>query len=130
VILLDTNVVIHYLKGLASVVDRLQAAPRREIAVSSITVYELEYGNRNAGTAKRRAAISAFLARVPQVPFDTGAAIEAAHIRVDLESRGLVIGPMDLLIAGIAVGRGAILATGNTKEFSRVRGLRLADWMK
>jgi tRNA(fMet)-specific endonuclease VapC len=41
---------------------------------------------------------------------------------------GLVIGPMDLLIAGTAVSRGAVLVTRNTKEFSRVKGLRLADW--
>jgi tRNA(fMet)-specific endonuclease VapC len=63
-----------------------------------------------------------------KVPFDHTAAREAARIRVELERQGVVIGPMDLPIAGTAVSRGAILVTKNSKEFSRVRGLRLDDW--
>lgn len=63
-----------------------------------------------------------------QVPFDGEAALESARIRIDLEARGMTIGPMDLLIAGTALSRGAILVTNNTKEFSRIKGLRLADW--
>jgi tRNA(fMet)-specific endonuclease VapC len=53
--------------------------------------------------------------------------LESASI---LEARGLPIGPMDLLIAGTAVSRGAVLATNNTKEFSRIKGLRLSDWTR
>jgi predicted nucleic acid-binding protein len=58
------------------------------------------------------------------------AARESARIRLELEARGVLIGPIDLLIAGTAVSRGAILITNNTKEFSRVKGLRLSDWTK
>jgi tRNA(fMet)-specific endonuclease VapC len=54
----------------------------------------------------------------------------AARIRIDLEARGLAIGPADVMIAATAVTRGAILVTGNTREFSRVRGLRIIDWTK
>jgi tRNA(fMet)-specific endonuclease VapC len=61
-----------------------------------------------------------------QIPFDR----EAARIRIDLEARGSLIGRMDLLIAGTAISRGAILASNNTKEFSRIKGLRLSDWTK
>jgi tRNA(fMet)-specific endonuclease VapC len=68
------------------------------------------------------------LSGLPQLPFDHQAAQQAARIRVDLEARGLLIGPLDLLIAGTALSHGAILATSNTKEFARVKGLRLADW--
>ena len=70
------------------------------------------------------------LANLKEIPFDREAARESARIRVDLERRGLVIGPLDLLIAGTAVSRGAALATNNTREFSRIKGLRLEDWTR
>jgi tRNA(fMet)-specific endonuclease VapC len=127
-ILLDTNTVIHYLKGEETVVATLHASSRHEVAIPSLTVYEIEYGNRKTGSPKRRAIVSALLGAVSHIPFDYEAALEAARIRVELEARGLVIGPIDLLIAGIAVSRGAVLATSNTREFSRVKGLRLTDW--
>jgi tRNA(fMet)-specific endonuclease VapC len=128
-ILLDTNTVIYYLKGVETVVARLHAASRHEVAIPSLTVYEIEYGNRKAGS-RRRVIVSALMAALTQVPLDHEAALEAARIRIDLGARGLVIGPMDLLIAGTAVSRGAVLATSNTREFSRVKHLRLVDWTK
>jgi len=70
------------------------------------------------------------LAGIGQVPFDREAASQSARIRMELERRGLVIGPLDLMIAGTAMSREAVLVTSNTREFSRVRGLRLADWTK
>jgi tRNA(fMet)-specific endonuclease VapC len=129
-ILLDTNTVIYYLKGVEAVVSRLHAASRHEVAIPSLTVYEIEYGNRKIGSPRRRAIASALLTALTQVPFDYQAAQEAARIRIELETRGIVIGPIDLLIAGIAVSRGAVLATSNTREFSRVKNLRLTDWTK
>jgi tRNA(fMet)-specific endonuclease VapC len=68
------------------------------------------------------------LGAIPQIPFDAAAAAEAARIRAELEGRGFLIGPMDLLIAGTAVSRGAVLVTSNTVEFRRVKSLRLVDW--
>jgi tRNA(fMet)-specific endonuclease VapC len=64
------------------------------------------------------------------VPFDHEAAREAARIRIELEEQGLAIGPLDLLIAGTALSRGAVLVTHNHGEFSRVKGLRTADWTR
>jgi len=130
VILLDANTLIHYLKGREPVVTRLKAASPRELAVPSVVAYEIEYGGLKAASSRRRTVVSALLALLAQIPFDHEAAREAARIRLDLETRGLVIGPLDLLIAGTAVSRGAVLATNNTREFSRFRGLRLADWTK
>jgi len=128
VILLDTNTLIHYLKGLESVVYRLQKASPREVAIPSVVAYEIEYGTLKARSPGRRVVVSELLAGFDQVPFDHEAARQAARIRVELETQGLIIGPMDLLIAGTAVSRDAVLATNNTKEFSRVKGLRLSDW--
>jgi len=63
------------------------------------------------------------------VPFGRAAARETARIRVELERRGVVVGPLDSLIAGTALSRGDVLATNNIKEFARIKGLRLEDWM-
>jgi tRNA(fMet)-specific endonuclease VapC len=95
-----------------------------------VVAYELEYGALRNGSPRRRAVISQLLAGLAQVPFDGQAALESARIRIELETRGHVIGPIDLLIAGTAVSRGAVLVTSNTKEFSRVKNLRLSDWTK
>lgn len=128
--LLDTNTLIHYLRGRESVVTRLRGASPRELAIPSIVAYEIEYGTLKIGSSRRRAVVSELLASVAQVPFDREAALESARIRIDLEARGMVIGPIDLLIAGTAVSRGAVLVTNKTKEFSRIKGLRLSDWTK
>lgn len=126
--LLDTNTIIHYLKGREPVVSHWQAASPRELAIPAVAAYEILYGMLKHGTPRRQVLGSELLAHVEQVPFDLQAALESARIRVELEARGLTIGPMDLLIAGTALSRNATLATNNTKEFSRIRGLRLSDW--
>lgn len=128
--LLDSNVLIHYLKGIEPLTARLQAALPAEIGVPAIVVYELEYGTLRGGNARRRAMLSHVLESLEEVPFDAAAAHAAARIRVDLETAGETIGPLDLLIAGTAVSRGAVLITSNTAEFSRVRSLRSQDWTR
>jgi tRNA(fMet)-specific endonuclease VapC len=128
-ILLDTNVVIHYLKGDSAIVTRIQNASRGELAIPAIALYELEYGTlRSKIPARRRRELEAGLAHIQSVPFDSAAAMAAASIRMELEKRGMPIGPLDLLIAGTAVSRGATLVTNNAAEFSRVPGLRVLDW--
>ncbi len=128
--LLDTNTLIHYLKGLQPVVSRLEASSPRELAIPSVVAYEILFGTMNGSSSSRRPVVAKLLAGLRQVPFDSDAAQESARVRFELESRGLVIGPLDLLIAGTALSRAATLVTNNTREFSRVRGLRLADWSK
>jgi tRNA(fMet)-specific endonuclease VapC len=128
--LLDTNTLIHYLKGLEPVVEKLHGCSPQEVAIPSVAAYELEYGSLKSGSTHRKKIVSGFLAGLVQFPFDHDAAREAARIRVELEEQGLVIGPMDLLIAGTAVSRGAILVTNNSREFSRVKGLRTIDWTR
>ena len=126
--LLDTNIIIYYLKGLESVVSRLQKASPQEVAIPSVVAYEIEYGTLKTRSPRRRAVVSELLAGFAQVPFDHEAAREAARIRVELETQGLIVGPIDLLIAGTALSRDAVLVTNNTKEFSSLKDLRLADW--
>jgi tRNA(fMet)-specific endonuclease VapC len=99
-----------------------------DVAIPSIVAFEIEYGSLKSVSPRRREVASALLARLRSMPFDLDAAREAARIRFDFERLGLVIGPSDLMIAGTALSRGAVLVTNNTREFARVKGLRLADW--
>jgi tRNA(fMet)-specific endonuclease VapC len=127
VTLLDTNTIIHYIRGNPGVVHRVQASSPGELAVPSIVVYELERGTLQTRSTKRRSIVTNVLRQLEVVPFDEAAALESAGIHTELQSKGLLIGPMDLLIAGITRSRGALLVT-NTSEFGRVKGLRTADW--
>ena len=127
-ILLDTNTIIHCLKGRDPALTRFRDSNPAEVAVPSLVAYELEYGTLRITSAGRRRTLSLMLDNLADVPFDRDAAREAARVRVDLENRGIVIQPLDLLIAGITLSRGATLATNNTKEYSRIKALRLEDW--
>jgi tRNA(fMet)-specific endonuclease VapC len=100
-----------------------------DLAIPAIVVYEIEYGTlRSRLPANRQRQLEEGLKSIRRVPFDSEAAMAAARIRVDLEKRGMAIGPIDILIAGTALSLGALLVTNNTAEFSRVPGLRVADW--
>ena len=128
--LLDSNTIVHFLKGREPVVTRLQIASRPNLRLPSVVAYELHYGTLKSTSHQRRAAMDLLLSELAQAPFDAAAALETARIRLELEKRGLLIGPLDLMIAGTAVSLGATLVTNNTREFSRVDGLRLEDWTK
>lgn len=126
--LLDANVLIHCLKGREPAVSRFRAAGPSEIAIPAIVAYELENGTLRSTSSQRRRILSEMLQDIVEIPFDRDAARVSARIRVDLERRGFTIGPLDLLIAGTVLSRGAILATNNSREFSRIKGLRVEDW--
>jgi tRNA(fMet)-specific endonuclease VapC len=127
--LLDTNTLIYFFKGQGKVAEHLFAAAPGEVAISSVSLYEIEVGiAKSAQPAKRRRQFDTFLAAVSVFPFDPTAARAAATLRVDLERRGLPIGPLDNLIAGVALAHRATLVTRNTREFSRLPGLALMDW--
>jgi tRNA(fMet)-specific endonuclease VapC len=100
-----------------------------ELAIPTIVLYEVECGTLGARHPnRRRLDLETGLRNITHWPFDSDAAIAAARVRVNLEKRGMLIGPLDILIAGIALSRGALLVTRNTDEFSRVPGLRITDW--
>ena len=110
--LLDTNTLIYYFKGKGKVAVRLLQVAPREVAVSTITVYELEVGLAKTSAPRvRHAQLEDFLAFVTVLPFQRKEATAAAGIRADLERRGLPIGPLDNLIAGTAKAHQAILVT-------------------
>lgn len=120
---------IHYLKGDPGIVAGISQTAPGEMAIPDIVLYELEYGAlRSKLSARRRRELENGLKFIRHVPFDWKAAMASAKIRVELEKQGLAMGPIDVLIAGTALSLGALLVTNNTAEFSRVPGLRVADW--
>jgi tRNA(fMet)-specific endonuclease VapC len=128
--LLDTNSCIGYLNGRSiGVLPRLQALPSQDVAVCSVVKAELFYGSMRSNNPPRSLAQQQdFLNRFISLPFDDQSALIYGQIRAQLAASGTPIGPNDLLIASIALANNLILVTHNTREFSRVEGLRLEDW--
>jgi tRNA(fMet)-specific endonuclease VapC len=130
--LLDTNSWIHYLKHADSPVRaRLEALQPSDIACCSIVRAELLHGAEKYGNRDRRVAkVVDTLRPFASYPFDDVAAAQYALVRHQLEVAGQTIGPFDLQIAAICLCHGLTLVTNNVSEFSRVKGLRVEDWLK
>lgn len=128
--LLDTNICIYLIKNHPqSVLEKFRQHQPQDVAISSITLYELEYGVEKSQQRQRaQKALAKFLLPLNILDLDRTAATEAAIIRARLEKKGTPIGPYDILIAGQAKSRAMTLVTNNTKEFARIDGLLLENW--
>jgi tRNA(fMet)-specific endonuclease VapC len=126
---LDTNTVIYFFKGMGNVATHLFSLPPHEIALPSVVLYELQVGiAKSTSPEKRRNQLIELLTVVRVLPFTEHETAITAQLRATLEKAGTPIGPLDMMIAGIALANQATLVTHNTKEFSRIGGLRLEDW--
>lgn len=134
-ICLDTNAVIAFLNNPSSSVGRRM----REVHnngmpshVSVIVLFELWYGAAKSGASQRNMERLAdfFAGPVQVLTFDVEDSREAGEIRAVLAKAGTPIGPYDVLIAAQARRRGATLVTDNEKEFLRVPGLRVENWLR
>ena len=128
--LLGTDICSYLMKRThPALIEWVRAFESRELKISTVTVYELEFGARRS---ERYEALSriirAFLDNVEVLPFDAAAAREAGAVRAELTGAGTVIGAYDLQIAGHARALGAVLVTNNVREFERVAGLRVENW--
>ena len=130
--LLDTNICIYIInKKPPAVVKRIQSKLPEQIAISSITLAELEYGIvRSRYPDRNRIALLEFLIPFMILDFDQMASVVYGWIRSFLESKGKPIGPMDLLLAAQAKSRNMILVTNNEKEFNRIDGLQTENWAR
>ncbi len=130
--LLDTNSCIYLIKKRPSVVlERFRQHSPQDVAISTITLFELQYGIEKSQYRQRSEdALAKFLLPLNFINLDRSSAIEAATIRAQLEKKGMPIGPYDLLIAGMARSRDMILVTKNIKEFERIVGLNLENWVE
>jgi tRNA(fMet)-specific endonuclease VapC len=130
--LLDTNICVYLIRQKSSVVlQHLTQLAFIDVAVSSITVAELQYGvAKSSAPQQNEIALDHFLLPLTIIPFDETAAGPYGEIRTYLESQGAPIGAMDLMIAAQAQSLGLIVVTNNVREFSRVPNLAIEDWTK
>ena len=127
--LLDTNICIYLMKNTwPKLTQRILSHDPSELLISSLTVLELEYGAEKSKWGERtRQKLALFLAPFTILPFDTSDALSAAKIRAWLEHHGVIVGAYDIQIAAQGLARGLIVVTHNTREFSRIPGLKVED---
>ena len=129
--LLDTDICIYIIKKEPpTVLKRFKALSPGEIGISSVTVAELYYGAaKSKHLEKNTLALQGFLLPLEVCDFDEIAALCYGEIRATLEAKDKQIGPLDLMIAAQAKSLNIPLVTNNTKEFSRVPGLKVENWV-
>jgi tRNA(fMet)-specific endonuclease VapC len=129
--MLDTNTCIYAIKHRPpSVLAALRRHESDGLGVSVITVAELEFGVNKSGSARNAAALQQFLEPLAVADFDREAARHYGVLRAQLETAGTPIGPLDTQIAAHALALKATLVTNNVREFARVPGLAVVNWVE
>ena len=129
--LLDTDTCIALIRHRTpEVLRKLRSRAVGQVGISTITLSEFAYGVARSGRpAENASALGEFLLSLEIAPYDEAAAKAYGSLRATLEARGSPIGPLDTQIAAHALALDAILVTHNRREFDRVPGLRVDDWM-
>jgi tRNA(fMet)-specific endonuclease VapC len=130
--LLDTNICIELLRaGSPAMLARMREHEIDAIAISAITLAELNCGVAKSSRPEHHASLLAqFCAAIGVLPFDHLAAETYGRVRANLERAGTPIGPLDTLIASHALSLGLTVVTNNVREFQRVAGLRVENWLE
>lgn len=129
--LLDTNIITDLIRNPDGPAARhIEQVGAKKIFTSIIVASELRYGCAKKGSPKLLARVEGILETIPVLPLDIPADAAYGGIRAELEVVGQPIGMNDLLIAAHASSLGLILVTDNTREFSRVRGLTVENWLE
>ncbi len=128
--MLDTDTCVFILRRSSdTVLARIQAVPVAHQVMSVVSYAELLYGVQLASKKKsNQAAVDALMRHLAVLDWPKEAAQHYAEIRADLKKKGSMIGANDLLIAAHARSLGAVVVTNNTKDFARVKGLRIENW--
>ena len=130
-ILLDTNICIHVINAKPpGVLARFRQHRMGEVGICSVVAAELAYGVAKSGSTRNREALEMFLAPLIILPFDEAALWVYGDLRAELERQGTPIGALDTMIAAHALSQQSILVTNNTREFARVSGLSLENWVE
>ena len=128
--MLDTNVISDIIRNPSGeAAERLRTLGIDQACCSVVVAAELRFGVERRRSAALRATVQGALERVRVLPLDAPADRAYARIRTELESAGTPIGANDLLIAAHAVGAGLTLATDNVREFQRIDGLVVENWL-
>ncbi|WP_116826844.1 type II toxin-antitoxin system tRNA(fMet)-specific endonuclease VapC [Pseudomonas syringae] len=128
--MLDTNICIFTIKNKPTSVREAFNLHHGQLCISAITLMELVYGAEKSLSPERNlAVVEGFTARLEVLPYDSDAAAHTGMIRAELARSGTPIGPYDQMIAGHARSLGLMVITNNQREFRRVEGLRVEDWV-
>jgi tRNA(fMet)-specific endonuclease VapC len=128
--LLDTNICIYIINEQpAQVLRRLIEAGRESLAISTVTVAELAFGVAKSTRGESQPKLQNFLAKFPILDWDEAAAWRYGQVRKSLEAKGQRIGERDVLLACQALALNATMVTNNTREFERIEGLKLENWV-
>ena len=129
--LLDTNIVSALMRDpRGPLAQRISAVAEASVCTSVIVAAELRYGAAKKGSSRLVERVELILSTLDVLPFEPPADRTYAELRVKLERAGNSIGGNDLLIAAQAIAGGYIVVTDNQREFERVAGLRVENWMR
>ena len=128
--LLDTDIVVFFLRNKKGIGKRLSKIDPKDIYVSEVTIAELEYGNRCSGHYdENRELMDRFLSMVSIVPFSVSIRKYAAE-RYRLRCNGTPVADFDLLIGCAAIEKGLVMITNNIAHFSRIEGITIENWVE
>ena len=103
--------------------------PPNEFGINPIVACEIEYGLAKRGSSKLRRQIETILQAITIFELPPDIATHYGQIRVELERQGTPIGPNELVIAAHGLASNLTVVTGNEKEFRRVQGLTVENWL-
>lgn len=129
--LLDTNIlsdIIRNPSGLAA--RRIEQVANQDLCTSIIVAAELRYGCAKKGSSRLLTRVESLLRTIPVLPLDLPVDIQYGKLRAELEAEGEAIGQNDLFIGAHASALGLTLVTDNTREFGRIRGLNVENWLR
>lgn len=128
--MLDTNICIFTLKNKPQEVREAFNRHHGQLCISTVTLMELIYGaEKSAAPERNLSVIEGFAARLEVLNYDSHAAAHSGQLRAELAKAGTPVGPYDQMIAGHARSLGLVLVSNNLREFQRVPGLRVEDWL-
>jgi tRNA(fMet)-specific endonuclease VapC len=128
--MLDTNICIYVMKNRPPTLRDKFESEQGSICISAITLAELCYGAENSPqVGANLQGIERFVGGVPVLPFDAQAAAHFGAIRAYLKRAGTPASPQDMLIGAHARSEGLILVTNNRREFDRMPGLLVENWV-
>jgi tRNA(fMet)-specific endonuclease VapC len=128
--MLDTNICIYVMKNYPPALRDKFNSLAEQLCISCITLGELHYGaEMSARRTENLIAIEHFTARLEVLPFEAKAAMHYGQVRAELERAGALCGPHDMQIGGHARSEGLIVVTNNAREFSRMPGIRVENWV-
>jgi tRNA(fMet)-specific endonuclease VapC len=128
---LDTDICVAFLRGTSlGVRDQLLQHSRATVALPAIVVAELLFGLEKSTPSRRHSRrVEDFIESFQIAAFDANTAKQYARIRALLEAKGEPIGANDYQVAAIVVAEQGVLVTGNVREFKKVPGLKLENWL-